>query len=45
VDLANARWITTIGDPGLIVVWQHPDFDPKRGALRNARVLENSMPR
>ena len=28
VDVANATWTNTIGDPELITVWKDPDFDP-----------------
>ncbi|RLT93973.1 DUF3604 domain-containing protein [Ketobacter sp.] len=45
VDLANASWTNTIGDPELITVWQDPDFDPKQQAFYYARVLEIPTPR
>lgn len=28
VDVPNATWTNTIGDPELIAVWKDPDFDP-----------------
>ena len=28
VDVANATWTNTIGDPELITVWSDPEFDP-----------------
>ncbi len=34
VDVANATWTNTIGDPELGAVWKDPDFDPT-----HARVL------
>ena len=45
VDLANATWTNTIGDPELITVWRDPDFDPKQRAFYYARVLEIPTPR
>jgi len=45
VDVANATWTNTIGDPELIKVWKDPDFDPKRPAFYYARVLEIPTPR
>jgi hypothetical protein len=45
VDLANATWTNTIGDPELITVWQDPDFDPALRAFYYARVLEIPTPR
>jgi uncharacterized protein DUF3604 len=40
VDLENATWTNTIGDPELITVWTDPDFDPTVRAFYYARVLE-----
>ena len=40
VDVENATWTNTIGDPELIAVWTDPDFDPKQRAFYYARVLE-----
>lgn len=45
VDVANATWTNTIGDPELITVWKDPDFDPKLRAFYYARVLEIPTPR
>jgi Protein of unknown function (DUF3604) len=45
VDVENATWTNTIGDPELITVWQDPAFDPKQPAFYYARVLEIPTPR
>jgi hypothetical protein len=45
VDVANATWTNTIGDPELITVWKDPDFDPKLKAFYYARVIEIPVPR
>lgn len=45
VDVENATWTNTIGDPELITVWQDPDFDPALRAFYYARVLEIPTPR
>ena len=45
VDVANASWTNSIGDPELITVWTDPDFDPKQRAFYYARVLEIPTPR
>jgi hypothetical protein len=45
VDVANATWTNTIGDPELITVWRDPDFDPGLRAFYYARVLEIPTPR
>ncbi|MDU8944345.1 DUF3604 domain-containing protein [Ovoidimarina sediminis] len=45
VDVANATWTNTIGDPELITVWADPDFDPARPAVYYARVIEIPTPR
>ncbi len=45
VDVANATWTNSIGDPELITVWTDPDFDPQERAFYYARVLEIPTPR
>lgn len=45
VDVANATWTNTIGDPELITVWEDPDFDPTQPAVYYARVIEIPTPR
>jgi len=45
VDVKNATWTNTIGDPELITVWEDPDFDAKERAFYYARVLEIPTPR
>ncbi len=45
VDVANATWTNTIGDPELIAVWKDPDFDPAQRAFYYARVIEIPTPR
>jgi hypothetical protein len=45
VDVKNATWINSIGDPELIAVWKDPDFDPKLRAFYYARVIEIPTPR
>lgn len=45
VDIANATWTNTIGDPELVAVWRDPDFDPQVRAFYYARVIEIPTPR
>jgi hypothetical protein len=45
VDIKNATWTNTIGDPELITVWKDPDFDPAQSAFYYARVIEIPTPR
>jgi hypothetical protein len=45
VDVANANWTNTIGDPELITLWRDPDFNPTQRAFYYARVLEIPTPR
>jgi hypothetical protein len=45
VDVKNAVWANTIGDPELIAVWKDPNFDPKQKAFYYARVIEIPTPR
>ena len=45
VDVPNATWSNTIGDPELIAVWKDPDFNPNLRAVYYARVIEIPTPR
>ena len=45
VDVENATWTNTIGDPELITVWKDPSFDAKQRAFYYVRVLEIPTPR
>jgi hypothetical protein len=45
VDVKNATWTNTIGDPELITVWKDPDFDSSLKAFYYARVIEIPTPR
>jgi len=45
VDVDDATWTNTIGDPELIAIWKDPDFDPKQKAFYYARVIEIPTPR
>jgi len=45
VDVENALWTNTIGDPELIMVWKDPDFSAGQRAFYYARVIEIPTPR
>lgn len=45
VNVADASYTNTIGDPLLAVHWVDPDFDPKQKAFYYVRVLEIPTPR
>jgi hypothetical protein len=45
VNVAEATWTNTIGDPELIAVWTDPEFDPSEPAFYYARVIEIPTPR
>ncbi len=45
VDVENATWSNSIGDPEMIAVWKDPDFDPDKRAFYYARVIEIPTPR
>ncbi|MGI9513283.1 MAG: DUF3604 domain-containing protein, partial [Anderseniella sp.] len=45
VDVKNATWSNSIGDPELLAVWTDPDFDPDVRAVYYARVIEIPTPR
>ena len=45
VDVANATYTNTIGDPLLAAHWTDPDFDPNQRAFYYVRVLEIPKPR
>jgi hypothetical protein len=45
VNVEEAFWLNTIGDPELIAVWKDPTFDPKVRAFYYARVIEIPTPR
>jgi len=45
VDVENATWSNTIGDPELITLWEDPDFNPSLKAFYYARVIEIPTPR
>ena len=45
VDVENATWTNTIGDPELLAVWTDPDFDPSVKAFYYMRVIEIPTPR
>jgi hypothetical protein len=45
VDIADASYTNTIGDPLLAAHWVDPDFDPKQSAFYYVRVIEIPKPR
>lgn len=45
VDVADASWTNSIGDPDLRAVWTDPDFDAAQSAFYYVRVLEIPTPR
>ncbi len=45
VDVPNARYTNTIGDPLMAAHWIDPDFDPKQRAFYYVRVIEIPTPR
>ncbi|MGD8296766.1 MAG: DUF3604 domain-containing protein [Desulfobacterales bacterium] len=45
VDVKNATWTNTIGDPELMAVWMDPQFDQNLKAFYYARVIEIPTPR
>jgi len=45
VDVENATWTNTIGDPELIATWRDPEFDSSVKAFYYARVIEIPTPR
>ncbi len=45
VDVENATWTNSIGEPELIAFWQDPDFVAAEKAFYYARVIEIPTPR
>jgi len=45
VNIKDASYLNSIGDPQLAVVWEDPDFDPSELAFYYVRVLEIPTPR
>jgi hypothetical protein len=45
VNVAEATWTNTIGDPDLQGVWKDPDFNPAEPAFYYVRVIEIPTPR
>ena len=44
VDVADATWTNSIGDPDITTFWTDPDFDPSEPAFYYTRVLEIPTP-
>ncbi|MGF1561965.1 MAG: DUF3604 domain-containing protein [Geminicoccaceae bacterium] len=44
VDVTDATYTNTIGDPFMTAFWEDPDFDPARRAFYYVRVLEIPKP-
>jgi hypothetical protein len=44
VDVPNATWANSIGNPSLAAVWTDPDFDPTQRAFYYARAIEIPTP-
>ena len=45
VNVANASWTDSIGDPQLAAAWTDPDFDASEPAFYYARVIDIPTPR
>ena len=45
VNVPDASYTNTIGDPLLTAYWEDPDFDPKQSAFYYVRVIEIPKPR
>lgn len=45
VNVAEATWTNTIGDPDLQGMWKDPDFNPAGPAFYYVRVIEIPTPR
>ena len=45
VDVENATYTNTVGEPQLAAFWQDPDFDPTQRAFYYARVIQIPTPR
>ena len=45
VNIAEATWVDSIGEPQLSALWRDPDFDPDQSAFYYVRVLEIPTPR